>query len=66
MYVCVCNAITERDVRQAAAEGVRTLTELTFRTGCAATCGSCASHAESVLHESRASHAGALLPLLEA
>lgn len=65
MYVCICNAVTEGEVRKAAAEGVRTLTELTFRTGCAGTCGSCASHAETVLHEARAEHASALTPLLQ-
>jgi bacterioferritin-associated ferredoxin len=25
MYVCICNAITERAIREAAADGVRTL-----------------------------------------
>ena len=52
MYVCICNGITDRDIRHAAAEGVRTLGELQRRTGCAGTCGSCADLAEQVLHES--------------
>lgn len=41
MYVCVCNGVTERDIRQAAAGGCGGMTELTMRTGCGATCGSC-------------------------
>jgi bacterioferritin-associated ferredoxin len=56
MYVCICNGITERAVRQAAADGVYSLSELTRRTGCAGSCGSCADLAENVLrdeHESR-------------
>jgi bacterioferritin-associated ferredoxin len=39
MYVCICNGVTDRDIRQAAEAGVRTVTELTMRTGCGATCG---------------------------
>lgn len=51
MYVCICNGVTERAVRQAAAEGVRHLAELTRRTGCASTCGGCADYAEKILNE---------------
>ena len=28
MYVCICNAVTDRQIRQAAAEGVSSLAEL--------------------------------------
>lgn len=51
MYVCICNGITERTVRQAAADGVRSLSELTRRTGCAGTCGGCADYAEQILSD---------------
>ena len=53
MYVCLCHGITERAVRQAAADGVYSLSELTHRTGCAGTCGSCAELAEQVLRQER-------------
>nr|WP_249352173.1 MULTISPECIES: (2Fe-2S)-binding protein [unclassified Rudaea] len=53
MYVCICNAVTEKMIHQAAAEGVRSLSELTRRTGCSGDCGSCADLAEEVL---RAAH----------
>ena len=56
MYVCVCNAVTDKMIRQAAAEGVRSLAELTRRTGCAGNCGSCADYAEEVLHAARVAH----------
>jgi bacterioferritin-associated ferredoxin len=52
MYVCICNAVTDRTIREAAAEGVHSLAELQRRTGCAGACGSCADLAEQVLHES--------------
>ncbi len=51
MYVCLCNAITDKTIRQAVAEGVRSLSELNHRTGCAGACGSCAELAEQVLRE---------------
>ena len=53
MYVCVCNGVTDTMIRQAAADGVRNLGELTRRTGCAGNCGSCAEFAEEVLAEAR-------------
>ena len=67
MYICICNGITERTVRAAAADGVRSLSELTRRTGCAGNCGSCADLAELVLREEheRRRHAFSL-PLLAA
>ena len=51
MYVCICNAVTERAVREAAQAGVRTLSELSRRTGCADCCGSCADLASEILNE---------------
>jgi bacterioferritin-associated ferredoxin len=51
MYVCLCNGITDRTIRQAAAEGICSLSELKRRTGCAEVCGCCAEAAEQVLHE---------------
>jgi len=57
MYVCICNAVTERAIREAAASGVRTLSELSRRTGCSDCCGSCADLANEILadaHRTRA------------
>ncbi|MET0231156.1 MAG: (2Fe-2S)-binding protein [Rhodanobacteraceae bacterium] len=51
MYVCICNAVTERAIREAAASGVRTLSELSRRTGCADCCGSCSDLANEILAE---------------
>lgn len=49
MYVCVCHGVTDRQIEQAVAEGVRTLGELTAQTGCSGTCGSCTEVACEVL-----------------
>ena len=51
MYVCICNAVTERAVREAAESGVRTLAELGRRTGCGDCCGSCTDLASQILDE---------------
>lgn len=51
MFVCVCNGVTERDIRLAAAGGCGSMTELTMRTGCGATCGSCVPMACEFLDE---------------
>lgn len=54
MYVCICNAVTEKTIREAAAAGVRSLAELTRVTGCSGECGSCADLAEEVLRDALA------------
>jgi len=51
MYVCVCNAITDKQIRRAARSGVSTLYELRGNLGVAAGCGSCARTAEDILDE---------------
>lgn len=56
MYVCLCNGITERAVRDAAASGARDLSDLIAMTGCASSCGSCADTAMQILDESRREH----------
>lgn len=53
VYVCLCNGVTERDIRQAAHAGCRSMPELTMRTGCGASCGSCVAMATEVLHDAR-------------
>lgn len=51
MYVCVCNAITDRQIREAAEAGVRDLGGLQAELGVAAGCGSCRQTAVDVLRE---------------
>lgn len=61
MYVCLCNGVTDREIREVAAGGCRTLPELTMRTGCGATCGSCLDMAQQILDEV---HAALDVPVL--
>ena len=57
MYVCLCNGVTDHEIREVAAAGCRTLPELTMRTGCGATCGSCLDMAQQLLDEFQAARA---------
>ena len=49
MYVCICNAVTDRSIREAASAGVRSFSELRARTGCGDCCGSCEDLAREIL-----------------
>ncbi len=51
VYVCVCNGVTDHEIRQAAAAGCGSMAELTMRTGCGASCGSCVGTAAALLEE---------------
>lgn len=54
MYVCICNGVTDHQIRQAADAGCQTMAELTMRTGAGASCGSCIEMATALLRESLA------------
>jgi bacterioferritin-associated ferredoxin len=49
MYVCICNAVTEREIRGAADLGCSTLAELSRDLGVATCCGKCAPQARNIL-----------------
>jgi bacterioferritin-associated ferredoxin len=51
MYVCICNAVTDREIRQCAALGVKSLDDLRESLGVAACCGRCAPVAAEILSE---------------
>ena len=49
MYVCICNAVTEREVRECARQGKCSLEELTSALGVGAGCGRCRDCAAELL-----------------
>ncbi len=49
MYVCLCNAVTEREVRHAAKLGATSLSDLSKSLGVATCCGKCADCARGIL-----------------
>jgi bacterioferritin-associated ferredoxin len=55
MYVCVCNAITDKEIRKAAKAGVQDVYGLQQELGVAAGCGSCMETASEILREAQRS-----------
>ncbi|MGB6243046.1 MAG: (2Fe-2S)-binding protein [Castellaniella sp.] len=49
MYICVCNAISERQVQEAIAQGAADLGDLQAQLGIATCCGQCADTATDYL-----------------
>ena len=53
MYICICNAITEREVRECVRRGCCSMDELSVELGVGASCGRCRPVAQEILDESR-------------
>ena len=53
MYVCICNAITDKQIRKAAKAGITDLRALQAELGVATGCGSCEGAAREILAEYR-------------
>jgi bacterioferritin-associated ferredoxin len=52
MYVCVCNAVTDRQIREAVERGCDSMAKLRNDLKVATCCGKCESCARQVLGES--------------
>jgi len=53
MYICICKAVTEKQIRNAAESGVTSMAGLKDCLGVASNCGSCEEAASAVLSEYR-------------
>ncbi len=62
MYICLCNAVTDREIRQCAELGASSLEELRDSLGVASCCGRCEHAARELLRECRGGCAAALDP----
>ena len=51
MIVCVCNAITEKEVREAARKGARTPEAAYAMLDCEPQCGCCLHYAQEMIDE---------------
>ena len=51
MIVCVCNRITEKEVREAAHKGARSPEAAYASVGCEVQCGCCLDYAQEVIDE---------------
>lgn len=51
MYVCVCNAVTDKDIIKAAENGASSLEDLSDELAVATCCGRCATCAKGLLRQ---------------
>ncbi len=51
MYICICKAVTDRQIRRAARGGVDNLYELREQLGVSSGCGTCAGAAQAILED---------------
>ena len=54
MYICICAAVTDHEIREKIAEGAHSLDELSMELGVGLGCGTCVHAAEKLLFETRA------------
>lgn len=54
MYVCVCNKVTDHQIRRAVDDGIDTLDALSRELRVATCCGRCKDCAKRVLNQARA------------
>ncbi len=52
MYICICNAITDRQIRAAVAGGASSFSEVSMQLGVGAGCGCCREAAQQVIRDS--------------
>ena len=50
MFVCICNAITDREIKETVAAGAVTMNDLQAQLGVATFCGCCSELAASFLN----------------
>jgi len=51
MYVCICKAISDSDIKEAVARGAETLSDIQTSLGAATGCGTCADFAREVIND---------------
>lgn len=53
MYVCVCHAVSEREIHAALELGAQSIEDLSAALGVGTGCGKCRSHAQEMVAERR-------------
>ncbi len=64
MYVCLCKAVTDREIRNAVAEGTRTMHGLRKQLGCTGQCGKCGPQVRAILDEGISVQCALAMPAL--
>ena len=63
MYICLCKAVTDKDIHRAVSNGASTMRCLRQQNGVGSQCGRCVGHAKEVLSEAlseQADHAASV------
>lgn len=64
MYVCLCKAVTDREIRIAVSEGARTIHGLRKQLGCTGQCGKCKPQVRAILNEVVSEQCAIAMPVL--
>ena len=51
MYICICKAVTDGQIRSAVEDGVTSMSGLRESLGCAGQCGKCGRHVKQIRDE---------------
>ena len=51
MYICICHAVTDREIEACVRDGASTLSDVSARLGVATCCGCCAASAARIIHD---------------
>jgi bacterioferritin-associated ferredoxin len=62
MYICICNPVTDSEVRGCVRRGACTLSDLQMQLGVAAQCGMCAPAAVAIIEEVNGAYGPSALP----
>ncbi|MBI3044955.1 MAG: bacterioferritin-associated ferredoxin [Betaproteobacteria bacterium] len=53
MYVCICHAVTDREIRACIDDGGGSMRDLRKQLGVGTQCGKCACHVRAILKEEK-------------
>ncbi|MDJ1176211.1 (2Fe-2S)-binding protein [Roseofilum capinflatum] len=56
MYICICHAVTDREIRKAVAQGACSVDMVCDRLKVSSSCGRCREHAHQLVEEAIAEH----------
>jgi len=56
MYICICNKVTDTQIKNAVDEGASTIDDLRTELGVASQCGQCGNCAKTLINEYTAAH----------
>lgn len=62
MYVCLCNGITDREIKQSIRDGSSSLEDLHDNLGVGSQCGQCACLSQDILDQTMEENSGLALP----